>query len=63
MTPFISFLIATSLYEIFIEGMEYDDIFHTYPISLANTSYSEVTMRKGVKGVIILHPLNKYFCQ
>jgi hypothetical protein len=35
----------------------------SYPISLANTSYSEVTMNKGVKGVIILHPLNKYCIQ
>ena len=29
MTPFIPFLIVTSLYEEFIEGMEYDDTFHT----------------------------------
>ena len=29
MTPFITFLIVTSLTEIFIEGMEYDDTFHT----------------------------------
>jgi hypothetical protein len=28
-----------------------------------NTSYSEVTMRKGVKGVIVLHSLNKYRIQ
>jgi hypothetical protein len=28
MTPFIPFLIVTSLHEVFIEGMEYDDIFH-----------------------------------
>jgi hypothetical protein len=30
MTPFIPFLIVTSLYEVFIEGMEYDDTFHTF---------------------------------
>jgi hypothetical protein len=29
MTPFIHFDIVTSLYLVFIEGMEYDDIFHT----------------------------------
>jgi hypothetical protein len=29
MTPFISLLIVTSLYEVFIEIMEYDDTFHT----------------------------------
>jgi hypothetical protein len=28
MTPFIPFRIVTSLHEVFIEGMEYDDIFH-----------------------------------
>jgi hypothetical protein len=53
MTPFIPFLIVTSLTEEFIKGMEYD----------INTSYSEVTKRKSVKGVIVLHPLNKYFTQ
>ena len=30
-TPFISLLIVTSLYEVFVDGMEYDDTFHTYP--------------------------------
>jgi hypothetical protein len=30
MTPFIPFLIVTWLYEVFIEGMEYDDTFHTF---------------------------------
>jgi hypothetical protein len=30
MTPFTPFLIVTSLYEVFIEGMEYDDTFHTF---------------------------------
>jgi hypothetical protein len=30
MTPFIPFLIVTSLYEVFIEWMEYDDNCHTY---------------------------------
>jgi hypothetical protein len=30
MTPFIPFLIVTSLYEVFIEGMEYDDTFQTF---------------------------------
>ena len=29
MTPFIPFLIVTSLYEVFVEGMEFDDIFYT----------------------------------
>jgi hypothetical protein len=29
MTPFITFLIVTSLYEVFIEWMEYDGTFHT----------------------------------
>jgi hypothetical protein len=58
MTPFIPLLTVTSLYEVFIEGVKYDDTFHTS----ANTSYSEVTSR-GVKGVIMLHPLNKYFIQ
>jgi hypothetical protein len=29
MTPFIPFLNVTPLYEVFIEGMEYDDTFHT----------------------------------
>jgi hypothetical protein len=30
MTPFTPFLIVTSLYEVLVEGMEYDDIFHTF---------------------------------
>jgi hypothetical protein len=116
MTSFIPFLIVTLLYEVFIEGMEYDDTFHTfshcdlnawsicwadgvwwhlsylfsrcerchstpslkyvlhtmrsqwekewkvasYSIPSINTSVSEVTMRKGMKGVIVLHHLNKY---
>jgi hypothetical protein len=73
MIPFTPFRIVTSLYELFIEGMEYDDIVHikwekvwkvsSYFIPSMNTSYNEVTMRKGVKGVIVLHPLNKYFIQ
>jgi hypothetical protein len=29
MTPFIPLLIVTSLTEVFIEGMEYNDIFYT----------------------------------
>ena len=29
MTPFLPFLIVTPLYEVFVDGMEYDDIFHT----------------------------------
>jgi hypothetical protein len=81
MTPFIPLLTVTSLTEVFIEWMEYDDTFHTSAhcdltvwsiywrgrVSLCsilsiNTSYSEVTSR-GVKGVIMLHPLNKYFIQ
>jgi hypothetical protein len=28
MTPFTPLLIVTLLYDVFIEGMEYDDIFH-----------------------------------
>jgi hypothetical protein len=109
MIPFIPLLIVTSLTEVFVEGMEYDDTFHTfshcdlivwsiyynekryerchrtpspqqillsvrsqwekvwkvslYSIPSINTSYSEVTMRKGMKGVIVLHPFNKYFSQ
>jgi hypothetical protein len=49
MTPFIPLLIVTSLSEVFIEWMEYDDTFHT--------------SAHGMKGVIILLPLNKYFIQ
>jgi hypothetical protein len=30
MTPFISVLFLTSLYEVFIEGMEYDDTYQTF---------------------------------
>jgi hypothetical protein len=30
MTLFIPVLIVTSLYEVFIEGMEYDDTFHIF---------------------------------
>jgi H+/gluconate symporter-like permease len=30
MTSFISLLIVTSLYAVFVEGMEYDDTFHTF---------------------------------
>jgi hypothetical protein len=29
MTPFIHFLIVSSLYDVLIERMEYDDTFHT----------------------------------
>jgi hypothetical protein len=29
MTPFTPFLIVTSLYEVLVEGMEHDDIFHS----------------------------------
>jgi hypothetical protein len=61
MTPFTPFLIVTSLYKVFIGGIEYDETFHS--ILSINTSYSEVTMNKGVKGVIVLQPLNKYFIQ
>ena len=39
MTPFIPLLIVTSLYEVFIEWMEYDDTFHT---SVIVTSLYEV---------------------
>jgi hypothetical protein len=53
MTPSKPFRIVTSMYEIFIEWTEYDDTFHTF-------SYSEVTMRKGLKGVPlqILHTVS-----
>jgi hypothetical protein len=30
MTPFTPFLIVNSLYEVFIEWMEYDDTFQTF---------------------------------
>jgi hypothetical protein len=30
MTPFTPLLIVTLLFELFIEGMEYDDTFHTF---------------------------------
>jgi hypothetical protein len=92
MTPFIFLLIVTSLYEVFIGWMEYDDTFHTsahcdltdwnsywvkgvwwhlsYLCSLWShcikyllTEWREVTMRRNMKGVIILHSLNKYFIQ
>jgi hypothetical protein len=55
MTPFIPFLIVTSFYEVIIERMEYDDTFHTLVI--------EVTMTRGMKDVIVFHPLNKYFIE
>jgi hypothetical protein len=29
-TPFISLLIVTSQYEVFVEGMEYDNTCHTF---------------------------------
>jgi hypothetical protein len=77
--PFTPLLIVTSLTEVFIERMEYDDTFHT----AAHCDFNDwsiywndgvrwhlsylfslwVTMRKGLKGVIVLHPLNKYFIQ
>jgi hypothetical protein len=62
MTPFIPLLIVTSLTEVFIEGMEYDDTF-PYSIPSTNTAYNEGTMRIGMKGVIVLHPTNKHFIQ
>jgi hypothetical protein len=37
MTPFKPFLIVTSLHEVFVEGMEYDDTFHTF-------SYCDLTV-------------------
>jgi hypothetical protein len=91
MTPFIPLLTVTSLTEVFIEWMEYDDTFHTsahcdltvwsiywrgevrwhlshlrsqwaevwkvssYSIPSINTSYSGVTVGRGMKGVIVLH--------
>jgi hypothetical protein len=59
-------LLVISFYEVFIEGMKYDDTFHTSAhsdLTVINTSYSEVTMTKGMKVVIVLYPLNKYFTQ
>jgi hypothetical protein len=50
MTPFTPLFIVTSLYDVCIERMVYDDTF-------------QVTMIKGMKGVIVLHPLNNYFIQ
>jgi hypothetical protein len=35
----------------------------SHSIHSINTSYSEFTMSRGVKGVIVLHSLNKYFIQ
>jgi hypothetical protein len=35
----------------------------SYSIHSINTSVSEVTMSRGMKGVLILHSLNKYFTQ
>ena len=35
----------------------------SYYITSIDTSYSEVTMSRGMKNVIKLHPLNKYFIQ
>jgi uncharacterized membrane protein YqhA len=61
MTPFKPIIIVISLYEIFIEGMEYDDTFQTF--SHLHIYYTQVTMRKDLKAVIVLHPLNKYFIQ
>jgi hypothetical protein len=95
---FHTFLNLTSLYKVFIEWMEYDDTFHTFshcdltdrniywgngvrwhlshlfslwpdwlkyllPVHSLNTSYSEVTVSRGMKDVIKLHPLHKYFMQ
>jgi hypothetical protein len=37
MTSFIPLLIVTSLYEVFIEVMEYEDTFHT-------SSYCDITV-------------------
>jgi hypothetical protein len=43
MIPFIPFLIVTSLYEVFVEGMEYNDTFHTF-------SHYDFTDRKCLLG-------------
>jgi hypothetical protein len=61
-------LLVTSLYEVFIERMEHNDTLHTsavtsYSFHSINTLYSEVTLRKSMKGCIVLHPLNKLFIQ
>jgi hypothetical protein len=37
MTPFTPLFIVTSLYEVFLEGMEYDGTFHTF-------SYCDLTV-------------------
>jgi hypothetical protein len=66
MTPVIFFLIVTSLYEIFIGWTSTMTPFIPFLILTSfyiNISYSEVTMRKGMKGVIVLHPFNNYFSQ
>jgi hypothetical protein len=66
MIPSIPLVVVTSLAEVFFEGMEYDDTFHTFSrcdLIVINISYSEITMRIGLKDVIVLHLLNKYFIQ
>jgi hypothetical protein len=71
MTPFIPFLIVTSLYEVFIERLERTPSpgkilqpvksqrpevwkVSSYSVQSIDISYSEITMRIGLKGVIVL---------
>jgi hypothetical protein len=64
MTPFTPLFIVTSLYDVCIERMEYDDTFHTsYSIPSKNTSASEVTTTRGMEDIIVLRPVNRYFLQ
>ena len=47
MTPFIPILIVTSLYEVLVEGMEYDDTFHTF--SHCDLTVRSIYWRDGVR--------------
>jgi hypothetical protein len=58
-TTFTHFPIVTSLYEVFIKMQKVS----SYSIPSIKTSVTEVTMSRGVKCVIVLHPLNKYVIQ
>ena len=49
MTSFIPLLIVTSLYEIFIDGMEYDDTFHGTFILLL--FYISVTVGSSIMSI------------
>jgi hypothetical protein len=69
-TPFTPFLIVTSLYEVFIERMEYDETFHTFSHCdlIEWSNYWEDGVRWHLSYIfslwpIVLHPFNKYFSQ